>query len=60
MLGAVMTKSSFWVPSLYAVFGLFDTGNVALINFETVPGSSPTDYPAISTQDQADYGVTFE
>lgn len=33
--------------------------NAALIDFETVPGGTPSDQLAISTQYQANYGVTF-
>jgi len=54
-----MNKSyllSFW---LYFILSLSSTSNAAVIDFETVPGGTPSDQLAISTQYQASYGVTF-
>lgn len=48
--------SGFW---LYFTLGISGTSYAALIDFETVPGGAPADKLAISTQYQADFGVTF-
>ncbi len=41
------------------VLSFFKAANASVIDFETVPGGAPSDQHAISTQYQADYGVTF-
>ena len=54
-----MNKSYLSSLLLYLVPSLFSPANAAVIDFETVPGGTPSDQLAISTQYQADYGVTF-
>lgn len=39
--------------------GVFNPGLAAIIDFETVPGGTPSDQLAISNQYFADFGVTF-
>jgi hypothetical protein len=50
LLGSVRT---------FLILCSFNTANAMVIDFETVPGSTPSDQLAISNQYQADYGVTF-
>lgn len=54
-----MTKSYVLSVVLYFTLSLVNTSHAALIDFETVPGGAPSDQLAISSQYQANYGVTF-
>lgn len=54
-----MNKSFLSSFCLYFISSLFNTSNASIIDFETVPGGTPSDQLAISTQYQAFYGVTF-
>ena len=54
-----MNKVTFAATTLFFSSSLVNTCQASLIDFETVPGGTPADQLAISTQYQAAYGVTF-
>lgn len=54
-----MQKSYLLSILLFATLGISRTSYALLIDFETVPGGSPSDQLAISAQYQANYGVNF-
>ncbi len=54
-----MSKSYRLEFSLCFILCLSNASNASVIDFETVPGGTPSDQLAISTQYRAIYGVTF-